>query len=312
MILSQTSSRAWTRATIAAGLALATTGALTAGPAWAAPPSDRANAGGDCAGRSIPTSKIAFQLYSAREWIADVGLEEVLATLSEIGYREVQPYAASYGVPVEEFEALLKKYGLKASSGQYAYTETTFSTVFLPYAKEIGHKYTGSGGFGQPGTGTLENTLATAEQLNRLGELSVKNGTGKIFGHNHAVEFTTQFVDPSTNELKSAWQLLVENTDPRWVTFEVDVFWAEAAGVDTAALLEEYGDRIELLHIKDADEPYDFRDQAPVGQGDIDWGPILEAAQGNVKYYVVERDLGPESVEEFAEESFDFLTCFNY
>lgn len=298
---------------MSAGIALAAS-AFAATPATAAPEHDNANAASQCAGRSVPVSKIGFQLYSARTLINQVGLEPVLAMLAEIGYKEVQFAAAvgSYNVPVDEMQALLDKYGLKASTGQAAYNEITFSTAYLPYAKEIGHRYTGSGGFGQPGTSTLENTLATAEQMNRLGELSVKNGTGKLFGHNHDGEFLTKFADPETGELKSAWQFLVENTDPRYVTFEIDVFWAEAAGVDVAALVEQYGERIELLHIKDGDEPFDFRNQSVVGEGDIEWGPILDAAQGKVKYYVIERDNGAESVQEYAEESFDFLSCSNY
>lgn len=299
---------------MAAGVALAASSAFVALPASAAPQTDKSDAATQCAGRGVPESKIGFQLYSARTLINQIGLEPVLAMLADIGYKEVQFAAAvgSYNVPVEEMEALLKKYDLKASSGQAAYNETSFSSAYLPYAKEIGHKYTGSGGFGQPGTQTLADTLATAEQMNRLGELSVKNGTGKLFGHNHDGEFLRKFPDPQTGEMKSAWQLLVENTDPRYVTFEVDVFWAEAAGIDVASLLDEYGDRIELLHIKDSDEPFNWQNQTVVGEGAIDWAPILDAAQGKVKYYVIERDNGNESIQEYAKESFEFLSCFSY
>ncbi|WP_418606317.1 hypothetical protein [Georgenia sp. SUBG003] len=75
--------------------------------------------------------------------------------------------------------------------------------------------------------------LDIAESLNRLGEASVKNGTGKVFGHNHQQEFTTQFeVD---GETKTAWEIIVENTDPRYVTFQLDTFWAADAGATSRA-----------------------------------------------------------------------------
>ncbi|TDC50359.1 sugar phosphate isomerase/epimerase [Jiangella ureilytica] len=295
------SRRRLARALTAAAAALAlSSGAVATSPA---------SASADCSVR-VPTPAIGFQLFGAREWIADVGLEEVLATLAEIGYKEVQPYAGSYDMPADEFEALLRKYGLKASSGQYRYTDANFGD-FLEYAKSIGHRFVGSGGFGQPGIGSYENTLATAAQMNRLGELSVRNGTGRLFGHNHAGEFQTTYPDPDTGELKTAWQILVENTDPRWVTFEVDVFWSETAGVDTAALIEQYGDRIQLLHIKDGVIGTGTAGQTSVGEGTIDWGPILEAAQGRVRYYVVEADRTnwPDGPAVFAEESFDYLSC---
>ncbi|MGH3101633.1 MAG: sugar phosphate isomerase/epimerase family protein, partial [Thermoleophilia bacterium] len=119
----------------------------------------------------------------------------------------------------------------------------------LADAKLLGQRWTGSGGFAAPGISSYQNVLATAETLNRLGRLSVQNGTGPIFGHNHAGEFTTRYLDDGV--MKSAWQILVENTDPRWVTFQLDVGWATVAGEDPAALIEQFGDRIELLHVKD-------------------------------------------------------------
>ncbi|GIG29008.1 sugar phosphate isomerase/epimerase [Cellulomonas marina] len=90
------------------------------------------------------------------------------------------------------------------------------------------------------------------------------------------------------------------------------MFWAADAGVDVAALIEEHGDRIELLHIKDGDLNGDARGiPSDVGEGEIDWAPILQAAQGKVKLYVVERDGAPADAE-FARDSLEFLTCFTY
>ncbi|GGC13508.1 sugar phosphate isomerase/epimerase family protein [Cellulomonas carbonis] len=295
----------------AAAFTLAATGLLAAGPATAAP-NENADGASQCAGRSVPASKISIQLFSYFGWQRQIGTEAVLAELAEIGYQNVEPFGATYeGRTAEEFAGLLKEYGLKAPSSHGSTNEATFDAT-IDYAKTIGQKYMGSGGFASPGIGSYENVLATAETMNRLGEQSVKSGTGKLFGHNHQSEFTTQYVDPETGELKSAWQILVENTDPRWVTFQLDVFWAADAGVDVVDLIERHGDRIELLHIKDGDLNGDARGiPGDVGEGDIEWGPILEAAQGKVKYYVVERD-GAPATAEFARDSFEFLTCFTY
>ena len=43
--------------------------------------------------------------------------------------------------------------------------------------------------------------------MNELGRRSVRNGTGKFYGHNHQPEFRTTYVDPATGETKSAWQI---------------------------------------------------------------------------------------------------------
>ncbi|WP_084105381.1 sugar phosphate isomerase/epimerase [Demequina sp. NBRC 110056] len=292
-----------------AGGALALSAPATAGPSEKA--NERAHEATQCAGRSVPASKISFQLYSYFGWQREIGIDALLDELQEIGIKNVEPFGASYeGYSHAEFRDVLKEHGMKAPSSHGSTNEASFATT-LANAKDLGQKYVGSGGFASPGIGSYENVLATAETMNRLGEQSVKNGTGKLFGHNHASEFTTQYEDPATGEMKSAWQILVENTDPRYVAFQLDVFWAVSGGVDPVQLLNAYGDRIELLHIKDGVAPYGFGDITDVGEGDIDWAPILDAAQGKVKLYVLERD-GAPATAEFARDSFEFLTCYTY
>ncbi|MHA7280854.1 sugar phosphate isomerase/epimerase family protein [Arthrobacter sp. MDT2-2] len=306
------------RVAAAAALAIAATTVL-ASPAVAAP---KAGTGSECAGRSVPASKISFQLYSYAGWQRDIGTEGILAELAEIGYRNVEPFGGSYeGRSAEEFDALLKEYKLKAPTSHGSTAEATFDQT-LAYAKTIGQKYTGSGGWAAPGvnrdaTSTYDDIVATAEAMNELGERSVKAGTGKHFGHNHWWEFTTLVTDPRTGQRTTAYEVLLANTDPRYVAFQLDVYWASDAGVDVVDLLNRHGDRIELLHIKDGALPADtigfasFPLLTDVGEGDIDWGPILDAAQGKVKYYVIERDNAPATAE-FARDSFEFLTCYAY
>ena len=291
--------------------------AASIAPAAAAPNGGNAASAADCSGRSVPASKISIQMFSYFGWQRDIGSEALLAELSDIGYRNVEPFGATYeGRDAQEWSALLKDNGLKQLSSHGSVSADSFDET-LAFAKEVGQRWVGSGGWPSPGiardgSSTWSDVLATAESMNELGERSVKNGTGKIFGHNHQWEFTTTVTDPATGESMTAWEGLVRHTDPRWVTFQLDTFWAQDAGADVVGLLEEYGDRIELLHIKDGDLNGDARGiPGDVGEGDMEWGPILEAAQGHVKLYVVERDGAPADAE-FARDSFEFLTCFEY
>jgi sugar phosphate isomerase/epimerase len=263
-------------------------------------------------GRTVPASKISIQLYSLVPWVAEDGLDAVLGELSAMGYRNIEPFSGNFaGYTAEEFRALVDKHGLKVSASHNSTNEATWNDT-LAYSKTIGQHYVGSGGFASPGFRSYEDTLATAATLNRLGEAASKRGLHKIFGHNHQQEFTTVHTDPATGEEKSAWEIIADHTDPRYVTFEVDVLWAYDAGVDVVELLETYGDRIELLHIKDGflngDERATF---ANVGEGELDWEPILEAAHGHVKYYTLEYDLAPDG-RDFASESFDYLNTLTY
>lgn len=255
------------------------------------------NGGGHGKGPGIPKSKISVQLWNFAAYIGfgeepenQQRLEEALAGLSEIGYRNVEPFSFN-GLSAEEFKALLRKYDLKAPSRHGDTNEATWDQ-HLADAKVLGQKFTGSGGFAAPGIGSYEDTLATAETLNRLGKRSVRNGTGKIFGHNHQGEFRTMYPDPETGEMKSAWQIMVENTDPRYVAFQVDVLWATDGGADPVELLRQYPHRIKLLHIKDGINVADPANATPVplGEGEMEFEPILRAAKGKVRYYIYEQD----------------------
>ena len=280
---------------------------------------------GNCAtGRTVPANKISIQLWTFNRYVergellpgapADAPgatatraerLEYVLAYLSEVGYRNIEPYSF-HGLTAEQFDALVDEYGLRVQSRHMSTNEANWPTN-LADAKLLGQRWTGSGGFAAPGIGSYQNVLATAETLNRLGRLSVQNGTGPIFGHNHAAEFTTKYMDDGV--LKSAWQILVENTDPRWVTFQLDVGWATVAGEDPVALIEQFGDRIELLHVKDVvNVGLPTQDFVDIGEGVVDWAAVFDAAQGNVKLYVIEQD-PPVEPFSFAAQSFQYVDC---
>lgn len=297
---------------LAIGMALSLTVVQTSSAEARGGPPDHAQGQQECAGRSVPASKISIQLWTFNRVIRDVGVEAVLEALSDYGYRNIEPYSF-HGLSAEEFKDLADEYGLKIRSRHMSTNEANWAGN-LEVAKMLGQHWTGSGGFASPGIGSYENTLATAETLNRLGEASVKAGTGKVFGHNHASEFTTTYVDVEGDGTeKSAWQILVENTDPRWVTFQLDVGWAAIGGEDPVQLIEDFGDRIELLHIKDVVDPDGDWTQVTIGQGDLDWEAIFAAAQGKVRPggYVVEQD-PPVEPFSFAEDSFDYITCLTF
>ncbi|MET0810602.1 MAG: sugar phosphate isomerase/epimerase [Thermoleophilaceae bacterium] len=267
----------------------------------------------------IPRSQIAIQLWNFAAYVGfgtdaatQARLEEVLRRLSEIGYRKVEPFTFN-GLTAPQFKALLDKYHLKARSRHGDVSITNFATT-LADSKTLGQKYVGSGGFPTPGIGSYENTLATAIVMNELGRRSVRNGTGKFYGHNHQGEFRTTYVDPATGETKSAWQILVENTDPRYVTFQLDVLWATDGGADPVALLRRYGKRIFSLHVKDGINVADPANATPVpmGEGEMVFEPILRAAKRHVRYYIYEQDppFDDPTFDPFAsaEAGFEYLS----
>lgn len=111
-----------------------------------------------------------------------------------------------------------------------------------------------------------------------LNEAAVKAkaaGLGLAY-HNHAAEFIE--VDGTRG-----FDVILRETDPALVRFELDVAWAAAGGDDPVRLIRRLGARIARLHLKDlAHMPAAgaARDYAtlPVGQGVLPWRKILAAA----------------------------------
>ncbi|MGO1510380.1 MAG: sugar phosphate isomerase/epimerase family protein [Actinomycetales bacterium] len=257
----------------------------------------------------VPVDQVSIQMFSLIPWVGDAGLEPVLERLSSIGFVNIEPFGGNFSdYTAEEFRAMTDGLGLSVPSSHYNVDEDTFDAT-LEYVATLGQEYVGSGGFAAPGIDTYENTLATAATLNRLGERAVDAGVGPIVGHNHDGEFTAVY--EHEGEELSAWEILAAETNPEYVTFELDVAWAAHAGVDVPALIEEYGDRIELLHIKDATNV--GGEGRPtftnLGEGEVALQEILAAAQehATIAYYVLEYDMAPEG-EDFVTTGFEYLT----
>ncbi len=88
-----------------------------------------------------------------------------------------------------------------------------------------------------------EDTLQTAEHLNQIGEKCKKAGMS-FYYHNHAHEFKR------IRDI-SLFELLVENTDPDIVKFELDLVWVLRGGYDPFSLLKKLGSGCDMIHQKD-------------------------------------------------------------
>lgn len=276
----------------------------------------------DCAGRGVPVNKISVQLWTFAEYVgfgtdaATIArLETVLSSLSEMGYRNVEPFTLS-GLSAEDYRALLDKYGLKASA-RHVDVGTPENPAdieqILADNKTLGIHYFGSGS--TPIFPLIYTTeaqwIAYAEYLNELGALARQQGQ-TLMVHNHDIEFETVFGD------RTVFDILMQYTDPRNVAFQLDLYWAtNGGGLDNPLdVLERYGNRIQLFHVKDmAAGPFPGRIEI-VGEGIIDFPEIFAAAKGQIRYYVVEHDprFGDPTFDPFeaAQEGFDYLACVTF
>ncbi|WP_196215965.1 hypothetical protein, partial [Microbacterium sp. ZXX196] len=74
------------------------------------------------------------------------------------GFRNVEPYNQPYSMPVEEYQAILDRYGLEVSSSHGSTDRATWPET-VAYAVALGQDYVGSGGMAG-GYGTYEEAVA--------------------------------------------------------------------------------------------------------------------------------------------------------
>jgi sugar phosphate isomerase/epimerase len=225
--------------------------------------------------------QIALQLYTVRDHTA----RDMLGTLRQVaamGYRAVE-FAGYGGVPVADIRSTLDELGVKAMSAHLPIGRLLDEPQpALDELQTLGCEYAIVPYVGEERRATLAQAQQLAADLNTIGERC--HAAGLSFGyHNHAFEFAP--LNGTT-----LWDVLVRETDPALVKLEVDLAWVDVGGRDPAALLQQLADRVPLVHVKDHQGGAEFVDM-PVGEGVLQWQPILAAAQAaDVRYYIVEQD----------------------
>ncbi|MGY2067040.1 sugar phosphate isomerase/epimerase family protein [Blastococcus sp. SYSU DS0619] len=282
------------------------------GTASAAPAATGATGSSDCVDRPVPARAVSIQLWTFADYIGfgddaatQARHEEVLRRLSEMGYRNVEPFTLS-GFTAEEYAALLREYRLNAS-GRHVDVGTPSDPAdiaqILRENRVLGVQYFGSGA--TPRFTTEAEWVAYAEYLDTVGAQARQAGQW-VMVHNHNWEFETTFGG------RTAFDILMQHSERRHVVSQLDLYWAVFAGADPIELIEQYGNRIRLFHVKDLNEALDRRIEI-VGRGGIDFSSIFRVAGGSTRYFVVEHDprFGDPSFDPFeaAREGFAYLTC---
>lgn len=268
----------------------------------------------------LPDAKIGVQMYSMNSMLGGRGgtppatVDSVLAGLHNIGYKNAE-LAGLMGQTQVVLRPMMEKNQIKVignhgnlTNDQAVWAQTIADAQTLGQSPMIG-----SAGYGPPGlNGSLENVLATAANLNKLGNAAAAKGYA-LYMHNHSAEIATRFdYDIKKNgkpESVSALEIVAANTDPRYVSFEIDVHWALDAYKlnqdDMIAFLNRMKGRIIALHIKDTAPDGKITD---VGKGIIDWPRVYAAVGPDVKYYIWEYDGAPEPMKN-AEIAYKYMRC---
>ena len=235
-----------------------------------------------CSTAQAPSqSDFGLQLYTLRDVIAD-DPESTIRKVADYGYTQVESYEGPMGLWWDMgntgFKQLMDELGMTAIS--------THANVFEEFerkaneAAEIGLKFIVSPWIGPQDS--LDDFRGIADQFNEMGEIA--NDAGIRFAyHNHAYSFELQ-------EGEFPQDVLMENTDPELVEYQMDIYWVVAAGHDPAEWMQKYPGRFTSGHVKDL-APGNEPESTVLGTGSIDFAQLLPVAtEHGMEAFIVEQE----------------------
>jgi sugar phosphate isomerase/epimerase len=267
--------------------------------------------GGAARGARLRT--LGVQLYTVRSVLPEKPAE-TLRAIDGIGYREAEATFAY----LDRIWPALKATRLNPVSIHLDSTLVTKGTEAegrrtLENLKSRGFAYAVFPYLPPAERGGLDVIRGLADKLNRFGTMARAAGLEFCY-HNHAFEF-----EPMGGTMP--FSVLLENTDPKNVAIELDLFWVSVAGHDPAELLAKLSGRVPLVHLKDKAQgtPVMFQESVEksafkeVGSGVLDWPTVLRAAQSaGVRHYIVEQDQTPGDPVASLRQSFEWISKLNF
>jgi len=277
---------------------------------------------------------VGIQLYTVSKPLND-DPAGTLKQLYAIGYREVESAGMAKTTP-KDLRKMIDDAGLKCPSAHLQLTKEDLGPAFEE-AHAFGAQYAVSSVLREFDPAFMKAARAamqsgkeikppampplgvdgfkkTAAKMNEVGKKAKAAGLQYAY-HNHNFEFE-KMPDGSPG-----YDILLKETDPELVKFEVDCGWMKVAGYDPVAYMKNYPGRIRMLHIKD------FRPQDPttdlmgpgrpkgadLGTGFVDYAPIFTAgkAAGIEHIFDEQEQPFPVSQIESAKANFGFLEKFS-
>jgi sugar phosphate isomerase/epimerase len=250
-------------------------------------------------------AKFGIQLWSVKEDMAK-NPKETLKKLASFGYNQIESYGGAkgifWGMKPKEFLQFTSSLGLDVFGSHFDPQLSVDSSKWDDFkalaesAAEGGLKFLVNPFVGM--LKTKDEYYKISDTFNKQGELCKALGL-KFAYHNHHYSF-------KDHEGELPQDIMMRNTDPELVDFELDIYWAAEAGQDNIEWIKKYPNRFTLYHIKDMHKKH-IKDQiAKTHKPDPYWGLdiscvlgtgildvpaiIKEAKIGGAKYFSVEQE----------------------
>ena len=270
------------------------------------------------AAASRQMDKIGIQTYTLREAMGEdfVGTFQMI---KDVGYDYVELNGRNFmDRPPSELRTLLDDIGLPAPITHVDYDSlATRPEEVAGVCNVLGCDYAILPWINDDQRG-LDDYKAHAEMMNRAAE-AMKPAGVKVGYHNHQFEFF------DLGDGQQGMDILLAETDPDLVTFELDLFWAALTGKDIPALFKANPGRFKMCHVKDLAgdaSPYRTSVDFPtivqalmvnVGQGELPFESYFaENEISGMEYFIAEHDNPPRPFKESVQTSYDAMKAMRF
>lgn len=257
-----------------------------------------AGCAGTSAGRRL--DRIGVQLYTVRAAMQE-SVERTLERVAAIGYSEVE-FAGYFDRSPQQIRSALDENGLSTPAAHVSLEllENDWESM-VKFAATVGHHYLVVPWIEPANRTSLDDYRAYAARFNHVAERANEAGLAFAY-HNHDFEF-----EPLGGRIP--FDVLVEDTDPALVAFEMDLFWITKAGGDPFVYFRKHPGRFPLVHVKDMNADGTMVD---VGAGAIDFASLFARSdEAGIRHYFVEHD-NPSDPFESMRASYRYLQGLRY
>jgi len=257
--------------------------------------------------------KKGVQAFTIREFLSTKeSTRESFKKVADMGYDSVQAWTSAE-MTAQETQDMFKEFGLEncSSGADFGALLSGDSAVYktaIETARIFNTKYIGVSTLPEEYRYTKDGSKRYAQALNKIAAELKKEGCAVLY-HHHALEFY------SLGNGVNAMDILTEETDPDGVFWTLDTHWLACGGVDPVSWIKKLKGRVPIIHFKDyaiAEGAVKIEDVckifAEVGEGNINWPPIVEACrETNIEYVIVEQDICKGNPFDSLKVSYDGL-----
>lgn len=253
---------------------------------------------------------IGVQMMMLKDKIAQDGIRETFKRVNEIGFSTVELSQVEMTPEnVAEIKSSLEEFDMKVCATSAAIKammpgikmenlRDDFDKIVAD-TKALNCKYIRIGMISFDCLGSKEKIVEYTKELNEMGRRLKEEGLS-LYYHNHHMEF-------SKYDGKYLMDIMVEESDPEYLGFELDVHWLQRGGVNPLEWIKKLEGRTKIIHIKDyrinqtldlssglegiMRSMSDVVEFAEIGEGNLDMKAIIDlAGETGVEHIFIEQD----------------------